>query len=33
VLHLEYAKYLGSLVFGALETSDRQWKATREARN
>ena len=33
VLHLEYAKYLGSLVFGALETSDKHWKTTREARN
>jgi uncharacterized SAM-binding protein YcdF (DUF218 family) len=33
VLHLEYAKYLGSLVFGALETTNRSWHTTREARN
>jgi uncharacterized SAM-binding protein YcdF (DUF218 family) len=32
VLHLEYAKYLGSLVFGELETTDQQWRTTREAR-
>ena len=33
VLHLEYAKYLGSLVFGALETTHKSWRTTREARN
>lgn len=33
VLHLEYAKYLGSLVFGALETTHKSWQTTREARN
>jgi uncharacterized SAM-binding protein YcdF (DUF218 family) len=33
VLHLEYAKYLGSLVFGALETTPKSWRTTREARN
>jgi len=33
VLHLEYAKYLGSLVFGALQKTDKHWRTTREARN
>jgi len=33
VLHLEYAKYLGSLVFGALETTHKSSQTTREARN
>jgi uncharacterized SAM-binding protein YcdF (DUF218 family) len=33
VLHLEYAKYLGSLFFSALDSSTRKVRPSREARN
>lgn len=33
VLHIEYAKYLGSLFFSALDSSTRKYRTSREARN